>query len=298
MSSGLHRILSTTASAATKLFPATPTTVNSLISLRVPCTRRTFASASRMSLTYTAERAQEIADNLVGVKAKQDQTLQSRGASAQKARLVAVSKLKPASDIFAAYEKAGQRHFGENYVQELEEKSKELPSDIQWHFIGSLQSNKCKIVAAIPNIFVVETVDNAKKATTLDKACAAAARAEPLRIFLQVNTSGEESKSGMLPSEVLEVAQHVVSTCPHLKLAGLMTIGSPSPDLENGENPDFKSLNECRATVQDALKIYDLELSMGMSDDFERALLQGSTNIRVGSTIFGSRPPFKKPTAA
>lgn len=250
-----------------------------------------------MSLAYTAERAQEIADNLAGVKAKLDETLQSKGASAQKARLVAVSKLKPASDILAAYEKAGHRNFGENYVQELEEKSKELPRDIQWHFIGSLQSNKCKVVAAIPNVFVVETVDSAKKATTLDKACAAAARAEPLRIFLQVNTSGEESKSGMSPSEVLEVAQQVVSTCSHLKLAGLMTIGSPNPDLENGENPDFKALNECRAVIQNALKINDLELSMGMSDDFQTALLQGSTNIRVGSTIFGSRPPFNKTAA-
>ncbi|KAG0301853.1 hypothetical protein BGZ97_002583 [Linnemannia gamsii] len=209
-----------------------------------------------MSLAYTTERAQEIVDNLARVKAKLDETLQSKGASAQN-----------------------------------------LPSDIKWHFIGSLQSNKCKVVAAIPNVFVVETVDSAKKATTLDKACATAARAEPLRIFLQVNTSGEESKSGMLPSEVLEVAQHVVSTCSHLKLAGLMTIGSPNPDLENGENPDFKALNECRTTVEDALKINDLELSMGMSDDFQRALLQGSTNIRVGSTIFGSRPPFNKSAA-
>lgn len=143
----------------------------------------------------------------------------------------------------------------------------------------------CSIYVAIPNVFVVETVDSAKKATTLDKACATAARAEPLRIYLQVNTSGEESKqsseeaanyfvlelflaflcyqffhrnkprciqltyscheiwigkSGMLPSAVLEVAQHVAATCSHLKLAGLMTIGSPNPDLENGENPDFK----------------------------------------------------------
>ncbi|KAF8948479.1 hypothetical protein BGZ47_004655 [Haplosporangium gracile] len=250
-----------------------------------------------MSHAYNVERAQEIADNLAGVKAKLDEILQSKGASAQKARLVAVSKFKPASDILAAYEKSGHRNFGENYVQELEEKSKELPNDIQWHFIGSLQSNKCKVIAAIPNVFIVETVDSAKKATTLDKACAGVARVEPLRIFLQVNTSGEESKSGMLPSEVLEIAQHVVSTCSHLKLAGLMTIGSPNPDLENGENPDFKALNECRTTVQDALKINDLELSMGMSDDFQRALLQGSTNIRVGSTIFGSRFPSSKTAA-
>ncbi|KAF9964373.1 hypothetical protein BGZ70_006555 [Mortierella alpina] len=247
-----------------------------------------------MSLAYTALRAQEIKENLDGVKARMDEVLQTQGGAASKARLVAVSKYKPASDILAAYETAGHRHFGENYVQELEEKSKELPSDIQWHFIGSLQSNKCKTVAAIPNLFVVETVDSAKKASTLDKACAAAARPEPLRIFLQVNTSGEESKSGMSPGESLEVARHVLSNCPHLKLAGLMTIGSPNPDLENGENPDFKALNQCRTTIQDTLQIEGLELSMGMSDDFQRALQQGSTNIRVGSTIFGSRPPFTK----
>ncbi|KAF9188434.1 hypothetical protein BGZ51_000599 [Haplosporangium sp. Z 767] len=194
-----------------------------------------------MSLHYTLDRAQEIADNLADVRARMDEVLQKKYGAGRKARLVAVSKYKPSSDILAAYEKAGQLHFGENYVQGLEEKSKELPKEIQWHFIGSLQSNKCKILAAIPNLFVVETIDSAKKASTLDKACATAARAQPLNIFLQVNTSGEESKSGMLPSEALQVAQHVIAECPHLKLAGLMTIGSPNPDLENGENPDFKA---------------------------------------------------------
>ncbi|KAG0259303.1 hypothetical protein BG011_002724 [Mortierella polycephala] len=233
-----------------------------------------------MSLHYTLDRAQEIADKLADVRARMDEV----------ARLVAVSKYKPSSDVMAAYEKAGQLHFGENYVrvQGLEEKSKELPKEIQWHFIGSLQSNKCKILAAIPNLFVVETIDSAKKASTLDKACAAVARIQPLNIFLQVNTSGEESKSGMLPSEVLQVAQHVVAKCPHLKLAGLMTIGSPNPDLENGENPDFKARSKDDNTD---------EWNHGMSDDFERALQQGSTNIRVGSTIFGSRPPPTKSTA-
>ncbi|KAF9586721.1 hypothetical protein BGW38_006263, partial [Lunasporangiospora selenospora] len=135
---------------------------------------------------------------------------------------------------------------------------------------------------------------SSKKASTLDKACAGASRPEPLRIFLQVNTSGEDTKSGMTPEEAVEVARHVVSSCPHLKLAGLMTIGSPNPDLESGENPDFKLLSECRSKIQETLSVDDLELSMGMSDDFSQALLQGSTNIRVGSTIFGSRPPFTK----
>ncbi|KAI1314656.1 hypothetical protein EDD11_001909 [Mortierella claussenii] len=279
MSLCLQRILT----KATHSFAIATTTASqlNLFSTFVP------ATSSRMSLEYTADRAQELVDNLTSVQTKIKQTLKTKGEAAQQARLVAVSKLKPASDILAAYEKTGHRHFGENY----------LPRDIRWHFIGSLQSNKCKVVAGIPNLYVVETVDSVKKASTLDKACATASRPERLRIFLQVNTSGEGSKSGMLPSEALDVAKHVVSTCSHLKLAGLMTIGSPNPDLENGENPDFKLLNECKHTIEDSLNITDLELSMGMSDDFERALIQGSTNVRVGSTIFGTRPPFNKSTA-
>ncbi|KAF9325569.1 hypothetical protein BG006_010959 [Podila minutissima] len=238
---------------------------------------------------YSPERAEEIADNIASVQSRMNDALLSI-TNAQKAQLVAVSKYKPASDILAAYEKAGHRHFGENY----------LPSDIKWHFIGTLQSNKCKTVAGedgahTASFHTMRNKYSAKKASTLDKACAAS-RSEPLRIFLQVNTSAEETKSGMLPREALDVARHVVSSCAHLKLAGLMTIGSPNPDLENGENPDFKTLNECRAIIQETLKIDDLELSMGMSDDFPQALLQGSTNIRVGSTVFGSRPPFTKST--
>ncbi|KAF9175041.1 hypothetical protein BGX20_008598 [Mortierella sp. AD010] len=245
-----------------------------------------------MSLAYTQERADELVENLTNVRVSMEQVLQSKDSAAQEARLVAVSKLKPASDILAVYEKAGHRHFGENYVQELEGKSKELPGDIQWHFIGSLQSNKCKVVAAIPNLFVVETVDSAKKATTLDKACAAAARPEPL------------PKSGMQPTEALEVAQHVVSTCSHLKLAGLMTIGSPNPDLENGDNPDFKLLGQCKSTVEEALNIRDLELSMGNNDESVNANADDNNTddgndddgngTDDGSTIFGARPPFQK----
>ncbi|KAF9975389.1 hypothetical protein BGZ73_000953 [Actinomortierella ambigua] len=246
-------------------------------------------SSPATSLDPTPERAEEIADNLNGVTTRMNEVLSSLGDKAQKTRLVAVSKYKPSSDIVAAY-KTGHKHFGENYVQELAEKANELPKDIQWHFIGSLQSNKCKVVAAIPNLFVVETVDNAKKATTLDKACANAGRKEPLRVYLQINTSGEDTKSGMTPAEVVDVARQVVEKCPNLQLAGLMTIGSPNPDLDNGDNPDFKLLNECRQQLLDALKLDHLELSMGMSDDFPQAIRQGSTNIRVGSTIFGSRP--------
>lgn len=103
-------------------------------------------------------------------------------------RLVAVSKLKPVSDIQQAYD-CGHRAFGENYAQELAEKAPQLPSDIQWHFIGHLQSNKAKLIAGIPNLWVVESVDSAKLATALNNACEKANR--ELRVFVQINTSGE-----------------------------------------------------------------------------------------------------------
>jgi len=110
-------------------------------------------------------------------------------------RLVAVSKLFPPEDIQAAYN-AGQRHFGENYIQELAGKASALPNDIKWHFIGALQSNKCKALAEkVPNLWCVETVDSRKKAHLLEAGRVAGGRKEPLRIFIQVNTSGEDRMS-------------------------------------------------------------------------------------------------------
>ena len=200
-------------------------------------------------------------------------------------RLVAVSKTKPKEDVLEAYA-AGQRHFGENYIQELVEKAKVLPLDIQWHFIGTLQSNKCKMISSIPNLFLVETIVSAKHALALNKACAD--RKEPLGILLQVNTSGEASKGGVEPSDCLGVAQTILNDCPHLSLKGLMTIGSPE---HSGmvPNPDFDVLVHCQNELQTKLNLQGLELSMGMSDDFETAIQQGSTSVRVGSSIFGKR---------
>ncbi|KAK9373442.1 uncharacterized protein V1513DRAFT_426612 [Lipomyces chichibuensis] len=210
-------------------------------------------------------------------------------------RLVAVSKLKPASDIQALYASAGHRHFGENYVQELVDKAVQLPSDIQWHFIGSLQSNKCATLASIPNLFAVETVDAVKKARKLNDA--RSEQWEKLNVFIQVNTSGEESKSGVAPGkETVEVARYIVNDCPRLKLLGLMTIGSiaRSHAAAVGEqNEDFTVLLDTKQLVESELGVDSLELSMGMSQDFEDAIKQGSTNVRIGSVIFGARPPRK-----
>ncbi|KAG5181979.1 hypothetical protein JKP88DRAFT_269998 [Tribonema minus] len=205
--------------------------------------------------------------------------------SAHATRLVAVSKTKPVSDLMAAYD-AGQRIFGENYVQELIDKAPQMPEDVQWHFIGHLQSKKANgLVAKVPNLVAVETVDDDKIASKLNSACAAAGRASKLQVYLQVDTSGEETKSGVDPEGAPTLAKHVVEDCPNLELKGLMTIGAPD-DFEC-----FNRLAACRHEVAEALGVdaASLELSMGMSGDFEEAIARGSTSVRVGSTIFGAR---------
>lgn len=234
-----------------------------------------------MTTSYTSERGEELVANLREVEAE----IVSVNSDA---KLVCVSKFKPASDIQALYD-VGVRDFGENYVQELTEKAKELPKDIRWHFIGGLQSNKCKDLARIENMFVVETVDNLKKARKLDEARGATGFGK-IGVCLQVNTSGEAQKSGCEPSEVVEIAKFIIG-CDNLELRGLMTIGSYGASTSDGENPEFDLLRECRDKVVQELGLEsELGLSMGMSSDFVQALKQGSTSVRVGSRIFGERP--------
>ncbi len=236
-----------------------------------------------MSLEYTKERAQELLQKANAVKATVDKL------SAGKARLVCVSKLKPASDIQALYD-AGYRHFGENYVQELTEKAQTLPKDINWHFIGGLQTNKTKDLAKhIDNLYAVETIDTEKKARKLNSTRVTVDKPK-INVFIQVNTSGEEQKSGISPQETENLAKFIINECPRLHLQGLMTIGSLSESKSNGLNHDFEKLNEVRDGLQKDLNI-ELELSMGMSSDYEEAIKQGATEVRVGSTIFGARPP-------
>ncbi|CDF40659.1 probable proline synthetase associated protein [Chondrus crispus] len=205
--------------------------------------------------------------------------------------LVAVSKTKPVELLLEAYE-AGQRSFGENYVQEIVAKSPQLPSDIKWHFIGGLQSNKAKVLAGVPNLYMVESVDRQKTATALNKAFAAVGRAEKLKVMVQVNTSGEESKSGCQPGETAQLAKFVDTECDNLELVGLMTIGA----FDTSDEPEaFKILATERDAVAEVVEraASTLTLSMGMSADFEAAIRMGSDSVRVGSTIFGAReyPP-------
>ncbi len=222
-------------------------------------------------------------------------------------RLVAVSKLKPANDILALHRPPHSHlHFGENYAQELLEKAALLPREIRWHFIGALQTNKCRPLAEqVPNLWCVESVDAAKKADQLQKGREALCQREgddgtlpPLRVFVQVNTSGEEEKSGVEPEGAAALCQHVREKCPRLRLQGLMTIGAIARSrgvAEGKENEDFVTLREVRDRVARELGVgkEELELSMGMSEDFESAIRCGSNEVRVGSTIFGERPAKK-----
>ncbi|RQM21062.1 hypothetical protein B5M09_011132 [Aphanomyces astaci] len=221
----------------------------------------------------------------------------------QQCTLVAVSKTKPVADIEVAYG-LDQRHFGENYIQELVEKAPVCPSDIQWHFIGHLQSNKVKtLVAGVPNLYMVESVDSIKVASKLDKAWGERQSGHPLRVMVQVNTSGtsntlikscssdvaagEVQKSGVAPADCVQLAAHIHGSCANLTLSGLMTIGRFDDDTSDC----FDSLVACRSRVSSALGVDEtnLALSMGMSGDFELAIARGSNYVRVGSNIFGAR---------
>lgn len=216
-------------------------------------------------------------------------------------RLVAVSKTKPAEVVRLAYD-IGQRHFGENYVQELVEKANDpalaTAPDIRWHFIGHLQRNKCNNLVSAPGLWMVETVDSDRLATALDVSWRKKEPEKRLKILIQVNTSGEEAKSGTQPHEVPQLVEHVRSKCPGLELSGLMTIGHVGHDYTTGPNPDFEVLVETRedlctttGTGLGLMKSDSIELSMGMSADYHEAITAGSTNVRVGSVIFGARPP-------
>jgi pyridoxal phosphate enzyme (YggS family) len=206
-------------------------------------------------------------------------------------RVVAVSKLKPASDILALYNH-GVRHFGENYVQELVAKAAELPRDIQWHYIGALQTAKCRDLARdIPNLYAVETVDSLKKCKKLDSVRRTTSAAK-VNVYLQINTLGEAQKAGFAADDP-ELAQTVAylcgPECTHLRLQGLMTIGSLAASTAAGQNPEFAELVRLKRAL-DLQHGLDLHLSMGMSADFEEAVRQGSSSVRVGSAIFGARP--------
>lgn len=197
--------------------------------------------------------------------------------------LIAVSKTHPATKVFEAFE-AGQRHFGENYVQECLEKIHALEAhrkEIIWHFIGPLQSNKTKLIAE--QVDWVQSVDREKIAQRLSSQ--RPPHLAPLQILVQVNISGEATKSGVAPNEALDLC-NVILNLPNLQLRGLMAI--PEPGVSSSS---LQELHDLFKKIQTSLFDYNLfdTLSMGMSDDLEQAIHAGSTMVRIGTAIFGHR---------
>lgn len=205
------------------------------------------------------------------------------------AKLVAVSKTKPLSDIRALYD-AGHRIFGENYVQELAQKQGALPADIDWHFIGHLQSNKVKYIA--PFVAMIHGVDSLKLLQEINKQAAKNARV--IDCLLQVHIAEEETKFGLDAAELealLQLWQQHRQELVHVRIAGLMGMATNTSD-EAQVRKEFRELktlleqmNARYFTAADAFR----ELSMGMSGDYLPALLEGSTLVRIGSLLFGAR---------
>ena len=197
-------------------------------------------------------------------------------------QLLAVSKTRPVEDIHAAFNE-NQHHFGENYLQDALPKIRSLSKDaIEWHFIGPIQSNKTRQIAE--NFNWVHTIDRLKIAQRLNEQRNPEQR--PLNVCIQVNTSGEESKSGVNIEETLILAKKI-SLLSNLHLRGLMTIPAATNDFEEQRQP-FRKLRELKNDLQSQGIELDT-LSMGMSNDMEAAIAEGSTMVRIGTAIFGQR---------
>jgi len=220
---------------------------------------------------------------LQSVLARIAQAAARAGRDPASVRLLAVSKQQPESMVRAAAA-AGQREFGENYVQEGADKVDELADvpGLVWHFIGQLQANKTREVAA--RFDWVHTVDRERIAARLS--AQRPHHAPPLQVLLQVRLADEAGKGGVTPTEVPALAT-AVAALPRLQLRGLMCIPPPAADLEAQRAP-FRRLRELLEALNSAGHRLDT-LSMGMSDDLEAAVLEGATIVRVGTAIFGRR---------
>jgi len=238
-------------------------------------------------MSSSSDISVDVGAHLEEVREAMAQACREAGRDVNEVRLVAVSKTKPLELVQAAYD-CGQRVFGENYAQELVEKAQAIGNDdVQWHFIGGLQSNKANMLVkgVVPHgKLVVETVNSFKVAKKLDSAMSEF-DGKTLEVFVQINTSGEDTKSGVSTEEAVELCQQITTECERVKLKGVMTIGAP------GDETCLDALVACRNHIAEKLEMdpKDLEVSMGMSDDFAVAIQKGSTNVRVGSVIFGAR---------
>ncbi len=225
----------------------------------------------------------DIADAMDSVRERVRRACDRAGRDAASVQLIAVSKGHPEAAIRAAYE-AGMRVFGENYAQELASKASALRdlTDLRWRFIGHLQRNKIKLIEGARA--TVDTVDSVRLAQAIS--VRATERAMDVEVLIQVNVGGEAQKSGCAPDEVPQLVE-AVRALPGVTLRGLMTV---APHLEDAEatRPFFAALR----TLADANGLSGL--SMGMTHDLEQAVAEGATMLRIGTAIFGPRPPAKR----
>lgn len=200
--------------------------------------------------------------------------------------LVAVSKTHPVRAIRHLYD-AGLRQFGASYVQEWQDKAPELPDDIDWHFVGHLQSNKARYV--VDRVALVHSVDRRSVMKQLNKRCES-----PVDVLLQINIAGQDSKSGVAPDELTDLLETTLEF-PNLRLRGLMTL-PPHVDDPEDNRPRFARMRELFDRAREWLEASDERdasifehLSMGMTNDFEVAIEEGATIVRLGTALFGPR---------
>ncbi|MBS5121637.1 MAG: YggS family pyridoxal phosphate-dependent enzyme [Blautia sp.] len=225
-----------------------------------------------------------ITENLEQVRKNIDEACRMAGRDPKEVTLIAVSKTKPVYMLKEAYD-AGARCFGENKVQEIMDKHPQLPEDIQWHMIGHLQRNKVKYI--VDKVSMIHSVDSLRLAQTIEQEAAKHNVCVP--VLLEVNVAQEESKFGLKMDEVLPLIE-TIADFPHIKVQGLMTI---APYVENAEdNRDFfRQLKKLSVDIE-AKNINNVSmsvLSMGMTGDYQVAVQEGATMVRVGTGIFGER---------
>jgi len=223
-----------------------------------------------------------LADNLLAVRERIHAACRRSGRAANAVELIAVSKTVPAEVIREAIA-AGQTLYGESRQQEAAPKIDALPASLRWHFIGRVQSNKVRKI--LPTFAAIHAIDSLRLATYADE-LAAELGLFP-KVFLQVNVAGDAAKGGFEP-DALRTAMAALLRLPRLEILGLMTLPPAGPDAESAR-PWFARLRELRDSLEREFALRLPALSMGMSGDFEVAVEEGATHVRVGSAIFGTR---------
>ena len=224
-------------------------------------------------------------DNYLEVKERINKACERSGRNPEDVTLIAVSKTKPNEMIQELYDH-GVRIFGENKVQEMDAKEEALPKDIEWHMIGHLQRNKVKYI--IDKAAVIHSVDSLRLAQTIN--AEAAKKNVIANILIEVNVAQEESKFGLSVDEVLPLIEQISATCSNIRIRGLMTI-APFVEAPEENRSVFRDLQKLSVDI-DGKNINNVSvdiLSMGMSNDFEVAVEEGATHVRVGTSIFGQR---------